>query len=373
MKMLRPYHSPHMSDPADLAVELFNQALESRAQGDLERAQELCVQAIVFIQNADGENSPDAANLLNVLASIRDERGDYEGAIEAAQRAVKIVDALGDDFSGDDAAHVRIEAWSRLGNLQRHLARYPEAEIILKRALALAIAEFGEASDKASNARNNLGILYKYTGKFDDAKILYETALENIEREYRREHISTASLYHNLGGLEHARGNFAEGEKPARKAWEIRANALGSQHPNALADAVAYAGVLDGLERYDESETIYRDVLVEYEKLYRAEHYEIAAVLHNLGNVRFARGDYAEAETLMRRTLAIKQKLFGDEHPDTALSMNNLGVLLQAQGKIDDAREMFQRALEIFQATLGDQHPQTQMARENWGEVAGSR
>lgn len=354
-----------MPDPTDHAVELFNQAMQSRAQGDLERAEELCAQSIEIFQNAEGENSPDAANLLNVLASMRDERGDYEGALEAAQRAINILDALGENFSGEDAARIRIEALSRLGNVQRHLARYPEAEIILKRALALAIAEFGEASDEASNARNNLGILYKYTGKFDDAKILYETALANIEREYGREHISTASLYHNLGGLEHARGDFAAGEEPARKAWGIRANALGANHPDALADAVAYAGVLDGLERYDESEKIYRDVLVEYEKIYPAEHYEIAAALHNLGNVRFARGDYAEAEVLMRRTLTIKQKLFGDEHPDTALSMNNLGVLLQAQGKNKEARNLFERALEIFQMTLDANHPQIHLAQEN--------
>lgn len=361
-----------MPAPTDHAVEVFNQAIESRAQGDLERAENLGAQAVEIFQDTEGVNSPDAANLLNVLASIRDERGDYDSALEAAQRAVNILDALGENFSGDDAAHVRLEAWSRLGNLQRHLARYPEAEIILKRALTFAVETFGEASDEASNARNNLGILYKYTGKFDDAKILYETALANIEREYGHEHISTASLYHNLGGLEHARENFAAGEKPARKAWEIRAKHLGETHPYALADAVAYAGVLDGLERYDDSEKIYRYVLREYEQIYPAGHYEIAALVHNLGNVRFMRGDYAEAETLMRRTLAIKQKLFDAEHPDTALSMNNLGVLLQAQGKHDDARALFERALEIFQAALGAEHPQTQMARENLKEVAGS-
>lgn len=357
--------SATMPDPTDHAVEIFNQAMDFRAQGDLERAEELCAQAIEIFQNAEGENSPDAANLLNVLASIRDERGDYEGAMDAAQRAANILDTLGENFSGDDAAHIRLEARSRLGNLERHLARYSEAEATLKRALAFASETFGEASDEASSARNNLGILYKYTGNFDAAKILYETALKNIEREYGREHISTASLYHNLGGLEHARGDFAAGEEPARKAWEIRVRAKGANDPDALADAVAYAGVLDGLERYDESEKIYRDVLVEYEKIYPAEHYEIAAVLHNLGNVRFARGDYAEAETLMRRTLAIKEKLFGDQHPDTALSMNNLGVLLQAQGKNDAARELFERALETFQATLDEKHPQIQMAREN--------
>lgn len=322
-----------MPDPIEHAVELFNQAQEFRAQGDLGRAEKLCARAIRIFQKAEGKNSPDAANLLNVLAAIRDERGSYSRALAASRRALKILDTLGANFEGDDAAQVRLETLARLGNLHRHLAHYVAAEKFLKRALALAIATFGEASDNASNARNNLGILYKYTGNFDAAKILYETALQNIEREHGREHISTASLYHNLGGLEHARGDFVAGEEPARKAWEIRANALGSHHPDALADAVAYAGVLDGLERYDESEKIYREALVEYEKIYPAEHYEIAALLNNLGNVCYAREKFDQAEQCFQRALHIQQKILGAQHPDVALSYNNLGVVAVARAR----------------------------------------
>ncbi len=354
-----------MPETTEQAVELFNQAMELRAQGDLENAETFCTQAIAIFQNIDGENSPDAANLLNVLAAIRDERGDYEGAIDAAQRAVAILDALGDDFSGEDAAYLRLEAWNRLGNVHRHLAHYAQAEIILKRALAFAIETFGEASDEASNARNNLGILYKYTGNFDTAKILYETALQNLEREYGREHVSTASLYHNLGRLEHARGNYAAGEEPARKAWEIRARELGATHPDALADAVAYAGVLDGLERFDESEKIYRDVLPQYEAMYDADDYEIAALLNNLGNVCYACANFDEAEQCFRRALAIQEKILGPQHPDVALSYNNLGVVAQTRGDTERAREYFQHAFSIFQTQLGDDHPQTQMVRDN--------
>lgn len=354
-----------MSDPTDAAVEIFEQALLARREGDLARAQSLCTRAIEIFQTAGGENSPDTANLLNMLAAIRNERGDYAGAIDAAQRAVNILDTLGDAFSGADAAMLRLEALGRLGDVERHLAQYALAETHLKRALDFAVETFGEASDPASRARNDLGILYKHTGNFDEARLLYDTALANLEREFGREHLATASLYHNLGGLEHARGDFAAGEAPARRAWEIRKKALGAQHPDALADAVAYAGVLDGLERYDESEAIYRDVLVQYEKIYRSDHYEIAATLHNLANVCFAREDYEQAEALMRRTLAIKEKLLGDQHPDTALSYNNLGVVLQAQGQTDAARALFERALRIFESSLGKDHPQTVMAREN--------
>lgn len=237
-----------MDTPSADPVDLFKRATELCALGDLAQAAAFTEQSITHFQQADGENTPNAANLLNVLASLREEQSDYAGAVAAAEQSTKIVDTLGDDFTGEDATYVRIEAWSRLGNLYRHLARYPEAEALLVRALALAINTFGETADATSIARNNLGILYKYTGNFDAAKTLYDTALANIENELGREHHSSASLYHNLGGLAHARGDFAAGEAPARKAWEIRSKYLGADHPDALADAVAYAGVLDGLD-----------------------------------------------------------------------------------------------------------------------------
>lgn len=138
-----------MSDSTDHAVELFNQAMEFRAQGDLERAEELCAQAIGIFQNVEGENSPDGANLLNVLEAIRDERGNYDAALEAAQRAAAILDALGDDFSGEDATGVRLEAWSRLGNVYRHLAQYAKAEPLLKRALASLFRGGRQRSDSS--------------------------------------------------------------------------------------------------------------------------------------------------------------------------------------------------------------------------------
>ena len=47
-----------MPDPTDHAVELFNQAMESRAQGDLERAESLGAQAIEIFQAALGAEHP---------------------------------------------------------------------------------------------------------------------------------------------------------------------------------------------------------------------------------------------------------------------------------------------------------------------------
>src|SRR5439155_25419661 len=103
-------------------------------------------------------------------------------------------------------------------------------------------------------ALNALGMLYKYAGRFDEAAALYDRALGLAERIHGSEHVSLASLLHNVGGLEHARGEYAKGEAPARRSVELRERALGADHPAVAADVAALAAIVDGLGRHDEAE-----------------------------------------------------------------------------------------------------------------------
>ncbi|MBV6395288.1 MAG: hypothetical protein HFACDABA_00863 [Anaerolineales bacterium] len=278
------------------------------------------------------------------------------------EESLRVADEIIQELTEQGTETIRLRAMGLKGNALRHLARYAEAEETLRSALDYAIENFGETHEETSAARNHLGILYKYTGNFDEAERLYRAALGYLPD---KESSLAAALYHNLGGLAHARGDFAGGEADARKAWEINRRLLGEDHPTTLADAAAYAGVLDGLGRYEESEPIYRRALEAFERIYGPEHYEIVVNLNNLANVRYARGDSAEAEELFRRSLAIKEKTLGTNHPDTALTANNLGVLLHSLGRKEEARALFEHALKVFEAQLDGGHPHVKMARDN--------
>jgi len=94
-----------------------------------------------------------------------------------------------------------------------------------------------------------------------------------------------------------------------------------------MADAVAWGGLLDGLERYSESLPIYRRALEFYEARFGPEHFEVAATLNNLGIARAAEGDEVEARELLERCLKIKRKLFGEDHPEIRLTEANLAAL----------------------------------------------
>ncbi len=337
--------------------------------GNMERADALYLECAELYNQLGSDYLLNAADALNELASLRQKRDDHTGALNAAQESARMMDTVSGGQPSAGEILTRLQAWALLGNSYRHLARYTLAEPILIRAVDYAIEHLGETDTETSMARNHLGILYKYTGEFDKAEILYRAALSHLMAEHGEESSLVAVIYHNLGGLAHSRGDFANGEADARKAWEINRRLLGEDAAVTLADAAAYAGVLDGLERYDESEPIYRHVLIEFEKIYGPEHYEITVNLNNLANVRYARGDFQEAELLFRRSLAIKEKTLGAHHPDTALTANNLGVLLHSLERNNEAKQLFQKALNIFREQLGDDHPKTRMVQGNLAKL----
>jgi len=274
-------------------------------------------------------------------------------------------EAWGDRFNGATAARIRGKTLELLGTIRCKLGDYARAEDNLKRALAIAAAQFGEASEQAAEAQNNLAVLYKYWGRFEEGLRLYAAALRSMIALHGEESLASGVVYHNMGGILHARGDFAAAEEPGRKAWEISRRLLGEDDPRTMLDAAAYAGILDGLERYEESEPIYRRALTIFEEVFGPEHYEVAANLHNLAAVTAARGHPEQAEAHYRQALAIKEKLLGIESPDAALTRHNLGSLLNSVGRSVEAVPLLEKAVAILEKQLTPGHPQLALAREN--------
>jgi tetratricopeptide (TPR) repeat protein len=252
-----------------------------------------------------------------------------------------------------------------IGEICRMRGDFVRAEVSLKEGLRIVAAEFGEASEHVADARNNLAVFYKACGRFDEGLVLYRQALDSVVKLHGEDCLSSSVIYHNIGGILHSKGDFTSAEQPGRRAWEISRRLLGEDDPRTLFDSVAYAAILDGLQRYEESEAIYRRALVIFEKTFGPEHYEVASNLHNLAAVVCSRGDLDEAEKLYRRALTIKEKLLGAESPDAALTRNNMGALLNRKGRPREAAFMLQSAVEILHNRLAPDHPHLAFARAN--------
>lgn len=300
--------------------QLQSEGLDLEALAEFARATE-------FFAVADGERSPDLANILmdeadSLLALCR-----YEEAERSARRAKGIVAEIQELLDEETRFELVPRAYAGWGRALRESGRYDEA------AEPLLTAMRESHPDALPFHLNNYGVLCKYWGKFEEGEQIYLRALALLDARFGEDSLATATLYHNLGGLEHARGNFAKGEPLARKAYEIRRAALGEDDKATVADAVAWGGLLDGLERYAESMPIYRRALTYYEARLGSEHFEVAATLNNLGMALAAQGNLLEAQATMERCLDIKRKLFGDQHPEFLLTKQNLASILSATGE----------------------------------------
>jgi len=205
-------------------------------------------------------------------------------------------------------------------------------------------------------AHNELGMSGKFSGRFAEASRHYRAARPILLRLYGSRSREMAMWWHNAGGLEHARGEFARGEPIGRHAVEIARSLLPPTDPERLAHEVAYAALLDGLDRYRESIPIYRRAIAAYTKVFGRVHYEVASTLHNLGTAEHALGHAAAARRAYAEALRIYERVLDREHPDLGLTLYNLGVLA-------GDRKAITRALTIFERALGARHPHTRTCR----------
>jgi tetratricopeptide (TPR) repeat protein len=345
----------------ETAIFLQEQAWSLQAEGRLDEARIACREALRRMEEADGPESADVANLLGDLAEIENERQEFETALALAGRAEVVLDSLWGRLDGETATRLRIRIQGLLGSIRRTLGDYEAAETGLLGALTEAMAGFGAASAEAVEARINLGILYKHWGRFEEGLQLYRDAQAYTGEDT----LERAAIYHNIGGILHAQGDLKGAEEPARKAWEISRKLLGEDDPRTALDAAACAVILDGLGKSDESESIYRRALLIFEKRFGPQHYEVAANLHNLAALLDTRGNPDEAEQLYRRALAIKEMLTGTESPDAALTRHNLGNLLRRAGRPADAVPLLESAVATLEKRLTPGHPHLILAREN--------
>ena len=305
---------------------------------------------------AAAKPTPRLAWLYCSLAGLFEPMAAYAEAEACARLGLRAIDALMPGAGGQYGALIQLRALGLLGTVLRQQGRYTEAEAPLVRAIAIAEA-MPEKPEESAIAWNNMGMVCKYVGWFERGEEAYGKALAVAGANQEL----TATILHNVGGLYHSWGRFAQGEGPARRAWEMRRGLRGEDDPAVWADAVAYAGVLDGLKRYAESRPIYEKALVVYERSFGAEHFEIASTLHNLAMLEAAEGNRAKAIALARRTHEMKLQLLGAEHPETALSGMNLAVLLGGSG--DERRELLRVSLQVFERTLRPSHPRTERCR----------
>ncbi|MEM9463678.1 MAG: tetratricopeptide repeat protein [Myxococcota bacterium] len=93
------------------------------------------------------------------------------------------------------------------------------------------------------------------------------------------------------------------------------------------------------------------------------------SLLHHIGAVHSAQGEYTEAIAAYRRALAASEQTLGSSDPSLARLLNDLGRAHRAKFEYPLAMKAYRRALSIGEQSLGPQHPVTADALHNIGFI----
>ena len=208
------------------------------------------------------------------------------------------------------ADSIKLQPWlNDLAAVYKQQDRYPDAEALYQRALAIVEKTKGPDDPEILDALEKLAAIYTGIGRQEDAKAepLYQRAIAILEK--------------------------AEGaDSPALVKW---LNSLGL--------------IYQVLHRNDDAEAVYRRTLEILENANGPDAPEIVPALDKLASLysEFGHQEYAKADPLYQRSLSILEKARGADHPDVVRAINNLASSYVLQRRYDDAAVLYVRALAI--------------------------
>jgi tetratricopeptide (TPR) repeat protein len=172
-----------------------------------------------------------------------------------------------------------------------------------------------------------------------------------------------------LGDIVRILGRYEEAESYLREATSIAEPSLGDSDEDFLTGLNSLAVLYKYSGRFDDAAALYVRILRAAEEAGSGDD-SIATVLHNIGSLEHARGEFARGEPAARRAVALRERAFGPDHPAVAADVAALAALLDAQGLNDEAEAMYLRALATFERVHGPDHYEIAV---NLNNLAGLR
>jgi serine/threonine-protein kinase len=254
-----------------------------------------------------------------------------------------------------DEPEVQATLLDTLGNVDKSLGRYKEAEGLLRDALAIRRRVLGRHTDVAKTTAN-LGVLLWRKGDYAEAESLLRESLDLYRSLNPRNHRDISIILTNLASVMADRDETAGAEALYREAVTVRRR-LGIENDTQLPNMVENVAIIVA-ERgaYAEAEPLYREALALKRRGFGDTHPSTARSMVEVGSFLVKTGAYAEAERLYRDALPILRRSYGDKHRWVAHAMGELAALLGGKGDYGAAEELAREALAMEREVLPKGH-----------------
>ncbi|MBW2732190.1 MAG: tetratricopeptide repeat protein [Deltaproteobacteria bacterium] len=269
-------------------------------------------------------------HLWHDLGSVLQHKGDFDGALDAYERMVR----LGWVVASRPKAAV---AFNKMGRVWRQKGNLNLAAEYLQRGLDM----FRQANDErgVATSLDDLGQIHWLLGHYDEALDHSANALE-MRRQMGNQRSIALSLS-NIGNIEKDRGLFNEAESCYREALRLR---------QAVGDAHGYVISLNNLaaldcERgnLDHAQESWKNALAEAERIGAVPLQMV--ILNNLGELSTRNNKPAEARQRLQRAMSLATEI---DDPRTYIDvLRNLALVELQEGNSEKAQKYGEQCIRL--------------------------
>ncbi|MEV8431744.1 FxSxx-COOH system tetratricopeptide repeat protein [Streptomyces chartreusis] len=210
-----------------------------------------------------------------------------------------------------------------LAMIHRNLGDYPRANELAQRALALCDGQDERMWAETSGALTALATTYRNLGRFEDALRLDWRSVQISLARSGYTPFTSVSLS-NLGLSLRGLGRYEEALKVAEQALEISRETLPADHVTNLTNLNNLTIALLDLERHEEAERAGLHALEAAERILDQDHPHFSVALSNLAVVHTRSGRHEEALPIAERAVLLSVRTLGPDHPITLTNVHNL-------------------------------------------------
>jgi DNA-binding winged helix-turn-helix (wHTH) protein/tetratricopeptide (TPR) repeat protein/TolB-like protein len=276
-------------------------------------------------------NGLGAAEALRLMADQQGGEGHIAQARVTYQRALKILEGLGEHLDTAIILNNMAVGFTNEGNLDRGEQLYRQAKF-----------HFEQAGDKRNSgtALGNIADIFYLRGNLLAAVKTYEQAIEVITSV---DNGDPAYAMYRLADLELAQGHVQDAHRLVAQAMDSLRSKNFDLHGamSELGDVLKAEGDLPGARQQYQSALDQRQT--------RGRTFDVAESQASLSELAVEEGHPEQAETLVRLAIAEFEKEKTD--PDTASAYTVLSRTLLMEGKLDEARMSVQRAAQLSLAS----------------------
>jgi len=276
------------------------------------------------------------------------ERGDAEGAIAEAQKALEKAEAQEGDRREEIAACTR-----DLAELRIMTGDAKQAESLMRSSLEMTEAALGEHHPDTELAIDRVADLCFARQDYAAAEPVMRRALEMAERKPGGEE-RIGKCLNRMAALHDRKGELDRLEPLLRRAAEVTEAALGPEHPDTAESLQCWAKECVRTENSAKAKELYSRAVAIREAALGKDHPGTAESLGHLGNVHFQDGEYAEATEMFERAVGIVRDTPAAHESDAALWTSALCNIHCALGRHEKGKRMFPLLLELTENLPGD-------------------